>query len=306
MSQIYFDAEHHEFALTNPDHKDGIYQSIDHPLSVIVQVTRKCPLECAFCSESEMFPDPSFKALESVKNKLSGVDRIYLSGGEPLLRKDIFDLIELYREGFQVLGLPTNCVYISQEVCEKLIGKVNYINAGLDGPRNINNTVRGGYDAIINGLSNLRRSGIEVSLSTVILSSTLPYLQYVVQIADTLDITKVKMVIPVLRGRAQSLKSEDFASNEEILRKFDEIKELKAVLNWKPRVKFTFWDKNTEGYAIIVYPNQQVYTWPVFDAPDSVLHIGDLNKETIQEIWQRYPYKENHINKYVGLSMHKA
>jgi MoaA/NifB/PqqE/SkfB family radical SAM enzyme len=305
-NNVSFDYEHHEFSLRDEANKSTFYEEVSLPLSVIVQVTRRCPLNCDFCSESEDYPDPSFESLEELKSKLIGVKRIYLSGGEPLMRDDIFRLLHLYRKEFEIIGLPTNCIYVTSDVCNKLKGVVNYINAGLDGPRTINNAIRGGYDQIINGLGNLRNSGIEVSLSTVILRSTLPYLQYVVQIADNLGVTKVKMVIPVFRGRAKKLRAEDFASKEAILAKFDEIKELKRTLGWKPRVKFTFWGKDTEGYAWLVYPNRKVYAWPVLDAPDSVELIGDLNENSIHDIWQKYPYKINHINKYVGISMFKA
>lgn len=305
-NNIYFDRKNHEFALQNLSEEKITYEDIKQPLSLIVQVTRRCPLKCAFCSESEQFRDPEFQSLESLKEKIRGVKRVYLSGGEPLIRHDIFDLIKSYRNQFPILGLPTNCVYITDDVCNKLKGNIDYINAGLDGPRQINNLIRGDYDGIIRGLNNLRNSGIEVSLSTVILKTTLPYLQYVVQIADSLGITKVKMVVPVLRGRAKELQATDFADNASILEKFNEIKDLKEKLGWTPRVKFTFWDKNTEGYALLVYPNQKVFAWPVFDAPERVLYIGDLSHESINEIWNKYPYKINHINKYVGLSMHKA
>ncbi len=304
-SNIYFDYKHHEFSYKNINTED-LYKSVNAPLSLIVQITRKCNISCHFCSESDFFADPSFKVLEKLIDKLHGVERMYLSGGEPLLRNDIFDIIDMYRPHFKVLGLPTNCTMISKEVCQKLIGKIDYINAGLDGPRNINNLVRGNYDDIINGLYNLKDSGIEVSLSTVILRSTLPHLKYVVQIADVLGIVKVKMVIPVHRGRSKNLAKEDFAEEKEILQEFNEIKELKERFGWKPRVKFTFWDRNTEGYALLVYPNQKVYAWPVMDEPDGVLYVGDLNRENIQDIWLKYPYKINHINKYVGISMYKA
>ena len=301
---IYFNYKYHEFSSKNND--ANIYDSINNPLSVIVQVTRKCPLKCKFCSESAQLKDPSLQSLEDLKDKLKGVKRVYISGGEPLLRKDIFDLIKSYRKSFDILGLPTNCIYLTRDICLKLRGNIDYINAGLDGPRKINNKIRGEYDKIIEGLVNLRNSDIEVSLSTVILKLTLPYLQHVVQIADDLNIIKVKMVIPVCRGRAKGLRQEEFASKEDILNKFNEIENLKNILGWKPRVKFAFWDKNTEGYAIIIYPNRMVYAWPVFDSVDCVLKIGDLNKETMSDIWRRYPYKKNHINKYIGISMHKT
>lgn len=303
MDSIFFDTKNHEFATRNI-----LFDSAELkvPISVIAQVTRRCNLDCKFCSESEQFPDPSLTDLEQLRDKLDGVKRVYLSGGEPLLREDIFDVIKLYKGSFDVLGLPTNCTLLSEEICQKLRGSISYINAGLDGPRAINDSVRGDYDGIIRGLINLRRAGLEVSLSSVILKSTLPGLRYVVNIADSLGVTKVKMVVPILRGRACGLKSSDFASRDEILAEFEEIKRLKRDLGWRPRVKFTFWDERTEGYALIIYPNQKVYAWPVLDAPNSVMYIGDLRQESMQEIWRRYPYKENHINKYVGLSMYKV
>lgn len=304
MDNIFFDEKNHEFAIKKGKFPE--YFNLDLPISVITQVTRKCNLNCRFCSESENFSDPSFSDLEQLRDKLIGVRRVYLSGGEPLLREDIFDIIELYQGSFDVLGLPTNCILMSKKICNKLKGKISYINAGLDGPRTINNALRGNYDGIIKGLTNLRESGLEVSLSSVILKSTLPSLKYVVNIADALGVTKVKMVIPILRGRARSLKPSDFADRNEIIKEFEEIKNLKAKFGWKPRVKFTFWDKNTEGYALIIYPNQKVYAWPVFSVPESVEYIGDLREESIKQIWKKYPYKINHINKYVGVSMHKA
>lgn len=304
MNNIFFDEKNHEFAVE--EGRSPRYSNVNLPLSVIVQVTRKCNLQCRFCSESESFPDPSFSDLEQLRDKLDGIKRVYLSGGEPLLREDIFDIIELYRGNFDILGLPTNCTLMSKEMCNRLKGKINYINAGLDGPRAINDPLRGDYDGIIRGLTNLRESGLEVSLSSVILKSTLPGLRYVVSVADALGVTKVKMVIPILRGRACGLNPSDFADRDEIVKEFEEIKKLKAELGWRPRVKFTFWDEKTEGYALITYPNQKVYAWPVFNMPESVSYVGDLKKESMEEIWKKYPYKLNHINKYVGISMNKA
>lgn len=305
MDNIYFDKKNHEFDIINKrtEINEG---SVNAPLSLILQVTRRCNLGCVFCSESEQIPDPSISVLESLIGKLKGVERLYLSGGEPFLRRDIFEIIDIFRPHFKILGLPTNTSMITDEIGKRLFGKIDYINAGLDGPRLINDKLRGNTDAIIKGLLILKKYGIEVSLSTVILKSTLPYLDYVVQIADTLDITKVKMVIPVLRGRATEISENEFANETDILSKFEQIKKLKDKLGWKPRIKFAFWDKNTEGYALIVYPNQKVYAWPVYEQPEAVLYIGDLNNEDITSIWSKYPYKLNHIKKYAGISMHKA
>lgn len=303
-NKITFDKVNHEFKIENLE--EDSFDNIQTPLSLILQVTRRCNLKCNFCSESQQFKDPQFMDLISLIPKLGGVQRLYLSGGEPLIRRDIFELIEEFSSKFPILGLPTNTTKITKEVCKKLSGKVSYINAGLDGPRNINNLVRGGYNEIIDGLQTLRDNDIEVSLSSVVLKDTVKHLHQVVQIADVLKIVKVKMVIPILRGRASVLQESDFASQSDILDKFEEIKKLKETLGWIPRVKFTFWDKSTEGYALIVFPTFEVYAWPVYDQPDAVLRVGDLKTESISEIWKKYPYKINHIKKYTGITMHKT
>lgn len=299
---VLFDSSNHEFKITEYN-SDSDLDKIHAPLSVILQVTRRCNLKCNFCSESQYFADPQIEKLIDLIPLLKGVQRVYLSGGEPLLRKDIFELIYEFSKQFPVLGLPTNTTMITNEICNKLYGKVSYVNAGLDGPRNINDLVRGGYDGIIKGLQILRDNNIEVSLSTVILKKTLPYLQHVIQIADVLNITKVKMVVPVLRGRAAALTDDDFADKDDILDKFKEICILKEELGFRPRVKVGFWSSETEGYALIIYPDFNVYAWPVFNQPDAVLHIGSLEKESMSAIWEKYPYKYNHIKKYTGITM---
>lgn len=304
-SQIAFDKAHHEFVAPQGE-ADADPSSHTIPLSIIVQVTRRCPLKCVFCSESEQMPDPSFEALESIASKLSGVHRVYLSGGEPLLRPDIFDLIDVYRRQFPVVGLPTNCVFIDRTVAERLRGRISYVNAGLDGPPAVNARLRGSYDEIIKGLTHLRDAGIEVSLSTVILRETLPYLQYVVAVADALGIIKVKFVIPVPRGRATALTDDDYANASDILAEFQRLTDLKRQAGWRPRLKFTFWDESTEGYALLVYPDQTVVAWPVLSAEQSIFRVGNLGTDSLQDIWRRYPYKRNHLRKYTGLAMHKA
>jgi MoaA/NifB/PqqE/SkfB family radical SAM enzyme len=136
--------------------------------------------------------------------------------------------------------------------------------------------------------------------------ATLPYVQYVLQTADALGVHKVKLVSPVLRGRAKELRPEDLAMESDMRLKFDELRDLKVRLGWSPRIKLALWNRRTEGYALLVYPNRQVYAWPVFDAPDGVVRVGDLGLQSLGEIWQNYPYKHNHIDKYTGLSLLKA
>ncbi|MGH3772693.1 MAG: radical SAM protein [Pseudonocardiaceae bacterium] len=67
-----------------------------------------------------------------MRANLAGVQRVFLSGGEPLMRKDFGDIVDMYSEF--ILGIPTNATRALQHA-ERLAGKVGYINVGLEGLR---------------------------------------------------------------------------------------------------------------------------------------------------------------------------
>src|SRR4030088_2051911 len=62
----------------------ALAESATSPLSVIVQVTKRCDFGCVFCSETLQLPDASLGQLETMRDNLTGVHRVFLSGGEPL------------------------------------------------------------------------------------------------------------------------------------------------------------------------------------------------------------------------------
>lgn len=297
MNGIEFDKKNHEFCTLKKENRID-FERVDRPLSIIAHVTRKCNLSCIYCSESEYYPDPSIEVLENVKNKLFGVHRIFLSGGDPLSREDIWEILDMYSDS-KVLCLSTNCTLVTQKVAEKLAGKVTYVNTGLDGNQVINDKIRGGYKKIISGIRYLREANIEVSISTLVLKDNLDYLETVIDIAESLGVVKVRLALPFLKGRAKNLPLGMFVRDKEIMDKVAKIKKYVKRNKYRVNVKCAFWNSEVEGYALMVYPNQKVYAWPVFTKPDCVEYIGDLAREDILEVWEKYPYKENHINKYL-------
>ncbi|CUU56552.1 hypothetical protein Ga0074812_10880 [Parafrankia irregularis] len=93
----------HHFQLRAPMDLDAVATAATGPLSVILQVTKKCNFDCSFCSDTLQEPDPSLGALERMRDNLAGMPRVFLSGGEPLLRRDFVDMF-----AGTVLGVPTN------------------------------------------------------------------------------------------------------------------------------------------------------------------------------------------------------
>lgn len=99
----------HHFAVlggTGAGDVDVLADAAPVPLSVILQVTKRCNFDCTFCSETLQLPDPTLDELDRIRANLSGVARVFLSGGEPLLRRDFAEIVDMYA-GF-IIGVPTN------------------------------------------------------------------------------------------------------------------------------------------------------------------------------------------------------
>ena len=84
---------------------------------------------------------------------------------------------------------------------------------------------------------------------------------------------------------------------------FERLTELRTTHDWRPALRITPWTEATEGHMIVVEPNGNAQAWPVYDQPDLFLRLGNLLREPITAIWERYPYKANHYAKYLGASI---
>ncbi|HHY73037.1 MAG TPA: GTP 3',8-cyclase MoaA [Bacillus bacterium] len=123
------------------------YDTLKRPLRDLrISVIDQCNFRCAYCMPKEIFGDDypflplnellSFDEIERMTAIFAalGVEKIRLTGGEPLLRKDLHLLIErLYKiNGIKDIALTTNGVYLPKYAkCLKEAG-LNRVNISLD------------------------------------------------------------------------------------------------------------------------------------------------------------------------------
>jgi MoaA/NifB/PqqE/SkfB family radical SAM enzyme len=298
---ISFTRGHHFTADPTID-LDQLAGQMTAPLSVIVQVTKRCDFDCTFCSETLHLPDPTMAQLQTMRDNLAGVPRIFLSGGEPLMRRDFGEIVGMYYEAGHLLGIPTNATHGLQHA-KNLVGKVAYVNVGLEGPRGTTNRVRGDYDKIMAGIRAFQAEGLPLSLSAVVYRSTMTALPFTCQIADVLNAGKVKLIMPLRKGNALDLAENEFISNAEAGELFGRLTELRSVHQWRPALRMTTWTPENEGHMILVEPTGQASAWPVYKARDLLQPIGNLLQEPVAEVWRRYQFKRNHLSKYLGRSI---
>lgn len=138
-------------------------------------ITHACNLRCAHCYQEEykshMPRAELFSALDSFGDLLRGRDvepQINLTGGEPLLHPDFYDLCgEIRRRGYR-LGVLTNGTLIDREAAEKLAAlHPVFVQISLDGTRRIHDSIRGkgAFDRALNGVDRLKEAGVRVLVS---------------------------------------------------------------------------------------------------------------------------------------------
>jgi MoaA/NifB/PqqE/SkfB family radical SAM enzyme len=291
----------HHFAAVEGASVDDLADAATKPLSVILQVTKRCNFDCSFCSETMQLPDPTLDQLDTIRANLAGVARVFLSGGEPLLRQDFGEIVDMYTGDF-ILGIPTNATRGLRHAAA-MVGKVAFVNVGLEGPRATTNRVRGDYDEVMAGVRAFMDHGLPLSLSAVVYRSTLLALPFTYQIADVIGAGKLKLILPLRKGNALDLAEHEFISLDEAGQAFDRLTEARAVHDWRPALRMTTWTPETEGHMILVEVTGKASAWPVYDAPDLLEPLGNLLEEPVSEIWTRYRFKRNHFAKYLGRSI---
>ncbi|TAK27030.1 MAG: radical SAM protein [Myxococcaceae bacterium] len=113
LPEVRFD--HGEQRFAGGGDVDAMVASMEIPLSLTFQLTRACNYECVYCSEPPGIPTSSPDAVKAMLDKLVGMRRIILSGGEPMLYKQFWEILEYARARFEIVVLSTNGSYITRD-----------------------------------------------------------------------------------------------------------------------------------------------------------------------------------------------
>lgn len=99
-------------------------QPVGPPLSVTFSVTTRCNAACVYCNSRQRsaYHEPSFDAITLVlaQLKIAGVQHISLTGGEPLLRSDLVDIVRIASEFAPITSITTNGLLLTRELLSDL------------------------------------------------------------------------------------------------------------------------------------------------------------------------------------------
>jgi radical SAM protein with 4Fe4S-binding SPASM domain len=155
------------------------FAGTDAPVVVVWNVCRHCNMTCPHCyAAADSRPSPSDLSTEEALDvvgqlKDAGVKVVIFSGGEPLLREDLFELIDAVREAGMSPQLSTNGSLIDEAMATRLkTAGIGYVGVSVDGTPEFNDPYRGLEDGHAKALAALcaakaegMRTGMRMTLT---------------------------------------------------------------------------------------------------------------------------------------------
>jgi len=175
---------------SHPHKKDG-----ESSLRLVAwETTRNCNLNCIHCRASatsgphsgELDTAEAFRLLDQIAEVAKPI--IILTGGEPLLRDDIFDIAAYgTKKGLRMVMAP-NGTLVTEPIAKKLVDSgIKRISISLDGATRESHDkfrqVDGAYDGALNAMKIARKIGLDFQVNTTITKTNLDQIPLIQELA---------------------------------------------------------------------------------------------------------------------------
>ena len=194
------------------------------------EVTRSCNLSCVHCRAAanwgtypgELSTEKCFHLIDEIATMSSPV--IILTGGEPLLRPDIFEIASYGTSKSLRMVMATNGTLVNPDTAKKIIQSgIKRVSISIDGKDAASHDAfrqeKGAFDKAMAGIEALKNAGMEFQINTTITTANL------IQIKDILELAKklgaaahhIFLLVPTGRGKALAEQAITAADYEETL-----------------------------------------------------------------------------------------
>ena len=186
----------------------------NYPYSVGLAITNRCNLNCIHCNmssgkekENELTKQECFKLIDEFAMK--NISRLMFLGGEPLVRKDFFEIANYAINKKIPVGFTTNGILINKELILKELYKFNLIRVSLDSPEyTIHEKIRnkkGVFDITLNNIKLLVRYGIDVAVVTCVSHLNYDKLEEFAKLLTDIGVTRWNLPIFSPFGRGENI-----------------------------------------------------------------------------------------------------
>jgi len=276
-----------------------------NPLALIAELTHRCPLHCVYCSNPLELQNRANELTTATWTRIfqeaaqAGVLQADLTGGEPLARTDIIELVRAARTA----GLYVNLITSGMPLDEARLAKL--IDAGLD---HLQLSFQGAREETANEISGtkahaqklrvlelLRQVRVAVTLNFVIHRANIGQIDEMLALAESSSATRVEFANVQYYGWAFANRERLLPTRAQLDRSIETLKSAQERLRGKIRVEYVAPDYYAK------YPKPCMGGWgrklmlitPTGDAlPCHAaqiipgLHFENVKDRSLREIWQ--------------------
>ena len=246
---------------------------------VVWNCTRTCNLKCKHCyADSDNKKYQEELSTEEAKVLIDNLQEfrvpvVLFSGGEPLLRKDLFQLLQYAKQRNIRSTISTNGTLIDKEIASKLKQcGVGYVGISLDGIGEKHDKFRrtkGSFDSALKGIRSCKEAGQKVGLRFTINKYNYNDLGDIFYLIKEERINRVCFYHLVYSGRGSSMINEDI-SHKQAREAMDLI--IEKTLELGDKVEILTVDNHTDAVYLYLYAREK---FP--DLAENMLKLMKIN-----------------------------
>jgi hopanoid biosynthesis associated radical SAM protein HpnH len=172
-----------------------------YPLVLMLEPLFRCNLACAGCGKID-YPDHILNKRISVEDALAAVDEcgapiVSIAGGEPLIHKEMPEIVDGYVKRRKYVYLCTNALLLKKRMKEQTPSPYLTFSVHLDGNRNRHDASvcqQGVFDKAVDAIREARRRGFRVTVNcTLFQGESAPEIAEFLDLCNALDVEGVTL-----------------------------------------------------------------------------------------------------------------
>jgi AdoMet-dependent heme synthase len=203
--------------------------ALNAPRIISWNITLRCPLKCAHCyvdagdreAEGVLSTEEAFGVIDQICE--TGKPVVVLSGGEPLMREDIFEIARYGSDRGLRMVMGTSGILIDQKKAVKLYkAGIKAVAISLDSTNPaIHDSFRGMngvWEKAIRAIHNCRKEGIDVQINMSVMRSDINEVDAVIRLGTSLGVRDYQLFFPVPTGRGREIETGNPQEYEDLIR----------------------------------------------------------------------------------------